>query len=106
MPRIFEPDTTTPLLARRTTRNANSPLIPSTSPCPAGQVEWTVLRQVVSCNLVINERPDRFRIGKAWLALPIAGFFEITDEGLISIWRDYLVMATYTRQFAALTSPP
>lgn len=68
-------------------------------------VEWRMLRQVVSGNVVINERLDRFQIGDGWLELPIAGFFEVTDEGLISVWRDYFDMSTYARQFAALTSP-
>jgi limonene-1,2-epoxide hydrolase len=71
---------------------------------PAGEVEWTILRQVVSGNLVINERLDRFQIGDGWLELPIAGFFEVTAEGLISVWRDYFDMSTYTRQFAALSA--
>lgn len=71
----------------------------------AKQVEWYMLRQVVSGNVVINERLDRFQIGDGWLELPIAGFFEVTDEGLISVWRDYFDMSTYARQFAALTKP-
>ncbi len=72
---------------------------------PAKGVEWRILRQVVSGNLVINERLDRFQIGDGWLDLPIAGFFEVTDEGLIRVWRDYFDMSTYARQFTALTKP-
>ncbi len=72
---------------------------------PAKGVEWRILRQVVSGNVVINERLDRFQIGDGWLDLPIAGFFEVTDEGLIHVWRDYFDMTTYARQFAALTKP-
>ena len=45
---------------------------------PAKGVEWRMLRQVVSGNLVINERLDRFQIGDGWQDLPIAGFFEVT----------------------------
>lgn len=71
----------------------------------ATRVEWRTLRQVVSDNVVINERLDRFQIGDGWLELPIAGFFEITDKGLISVWRDYFDMSTYARQFSALTKP-
>jgi limonene-1,2-epoxide hydrolase len=71
----------------------------------ATRVEWRTLRQVVSGHVVINERLDRFQIGEGWLELPIAGFFEVTDEGLISVWRDYFDMSTYARQFAALTKP-
>lgn len=71
----------------------------------ATRVEWLILRQVVSRNVVINERLDRFQIGDGWLELPIAGFFEVTDGGLISVWRDYFDMSTYARQFTALTKP-
>ncbi len=70
----------------------------------ATAVEWPISRQVVVGNVVINERLDRFRIGDGWLELPVAGFFEVTEEGLISLWRDYFDMSSYTGQLAALTS--
>jgi limonene-1,2-epoxide hydrolase len=70
---------------------------------PATTVEWPVLREVVVGNVVVNERLDRFEIGGGWLELPVAGFFEITDEGLIGLWRDYFDMATYVNQLSALT---
>jgi limonene-1,2-epoxide hydrolase len=70
----------------------------------ASQVEWPIARQVVVGNAVINERLDRFKIGSGWLELPVAGFFEVTDQGLISLWRDYFDMASYTGQLAALTA--
>jgi limonene-1,2-epoxide hydrolase len=70
---------------------------------PAAAVEWRILREVVIDELVVNERLDRFRIGDDWLELPIAGFFEINDQGLIRRWRDYFDMGSYTRQLAALT---
>jgi limonene-1,2-epoxide hydrolase len=70
---------------------------------PATAVEWPVLREVVVGNVVVNERLDRFQIGDGWLELPVAGFFEVTDEGLISLWRDYFDMATYMNQLSSLT---
>ena len=70
----------------------------------AGQVEWPIARQVVAGNVVINERLDRFQIGNGWLELPVAGFFEVTDQGVISLWRDYFDMATYTGQLTTLTA--
>lgn len=70
----------------------------------ASQVEWPIARQVVVGNAVINERLDRFKIGSGWLELPVAGFFEVTDQGLISLWRDYFDMVSYTGQLAALTA--
>jgi limonene-1,2-epoxide hydrolase len=34
--------------------------------------------------------------------MPVAGFFEVTDDGQISLWRDYFDLPTYTTQLAAL----
>jgi limonene-1,2-epoxide hydrolase len=70
---------------------------------PAAEVDWQILRQHAVDQLVVNERLDRFRLGERWLELPVAGFFEVTDEGLISRWRDYFDMATYARQLQALS---
>ncbi len=71
---------------------------------PAGAVEWRIISQWTFDRTVINERLDRFQIGDGWLELPIAGIFTIDDDDKISVWRDYFDMASYTRQFAALTS--
>ncbi len=68
---------------------------------PASEVDWPVLRQMVSGNCVMNERLDRFKIGEGWLELPVAGAFEIED-GVITLWRDYFDMASYQRQMAEL----
>lgn len=68
----------------------------------AGTVDWQVSRQMASANAVANERLDRFQIGDGWLEMPVAGFFEVTDDGLISLWRDYFDLPTYTTQLAAL----
>jgi limonene-1,2-epoxide hydrolase len=70
----------------------------------AVEVDWQVLRQHEVGGLVVNERLDRFRLGEGWLELPVAGFFEVTADGLISRWRDYFDMTTYTDQLQALTS--
>lgn len=69
----------------------------------AREVEWRVDRQVVSGQVVINERVDRFRFEGGWLELPVAGFFEVGDDGLIALWRDYFDMATYMNQLGELT---
>lgn len=68
----------------------------------ASEVEWQVLRQVVDGSVVANERVDRFRIGDGWLELPVAGFFEVDDDGRISVWRDYFDLTTYVRQMEDL----
>jgi len=70
---------------------------------PAREVEWRVSRQWVVDRVVINERLDRFRIGDGWLELPVAGFFEVDDDGLIAVWRDYFDLATYTTRLGELT---
>lgn len=72
----------------------------------ASEVDWKILRQQESGGVVFNERVDRFRIGDGWLELPVAGVFEVDDDGLITLWRDYFDMGAYMRQMAALTAPP
>ena len=56
------------------------------------RVEWIVHHQVTSGNLdhgiVMNERLDRFRAGKTWHEIRIAGLF-VVRHGQISLWRDY-----------------
>ncbi len=69
----------------------------------ASDVVWPVRRELVAGNVVVTERLDRFKIGDGWLEIPVAGVFEVTDDGLISLWRDYFDMTTYTTQLAALT---
>jgi limonene-1,2-epoxide hydrolase len=54
----------------------------------ADEIEFVVLHQVREGNVVMNERLDRFRIGQAWLELPVAGLFVLVDCK-IRLWRDY-----------------
>ena len=68
----------------------------------ASEVEWPVSSHLAVGNRVANERVDRFKIGDGWLEMPVAGFFEVNDDGLITLWRDYFDLATYTTQMAAL----
>lgn len=71
---------------------------------PAGQVEWVINRQVAIGNVVANERVDRFQVGDGWLELPVAGFFEVNAEGLVTLWRDYFDLGSYRNQMKALTA--
>lgn len=66
------------------------------------EVEFVIHHQVVQGNIVMNARSDRFRIGDQWLDLPVAGVFEVNDEGRIKLWRDYFDMATFTDQLTAI----
>lgn len=67
-------------------------------------VEWPVSVQVATGNHVANERVDRFKFEAGWLEVRVAGFFEIDDDGLIAVWRDYFDLAEFTNQMAALQS--
>jgi limonene-1,2-epoxide hydrolase len=66
------------------------------------EVEFETHRQISTANMVMNERTDRFRIGTAWIALPVAGVFEVGSDGRIVLWRDYFDFATFQQQMAAL----
>ena len=68
------------------------------------EVEFVIHRQVANGNVVLNERTDRFRLGEKWLVLPVAGVFEVSDDGRIGLWRDYFDVGTFNEQFASLTS--
>jgi limonene-1,2-epoxide hydrolase len=66
------------------------------------EIEFVIHRQVAVGSTVMNERSDRFRIGERWIDLPVAGIFEVGDDGLITLWRDYFDMATFTDQLNAI----
>ncbi len=66
------------------------------------EIEFVIVRQTAVGPIVMNERIDRFRIGETWIDLPVAGVFEVNDDGLISLWRDYFDMATMTDQVTRL----
>jgi limonene-1,2-epoxide hydrolase len=66
------------------------------------EVDWVIHRQVAVGNLVMNERTDRFGMNGKWMDLPVAGVFEVNDDGKITLWRDYFDMATFTDQLTAL----
>lgn len=61
------------------------------------QVDWRIIRQVAAGDVVVNERLDRFEMDGKWVEIPVAGIFEVRD-GLITLWRDYFDLATFTNQ--------
>ncbi len=63
----------------------------------AEQVEWVVLNQVASGDVVMNERIDRFLVDGRWIEIPIAAVFLVRD-GRVCLWRDYFDLETYRRQ--------
>lgn len=80
------------VVGREMVRVALGPFLAS-----ADEVEWVVHRQVAHGGTVFNERLDRFRFGDRWLEIPVAGVWEVVD-GLITLWRDYFDLETFTRQ--------
>lgn len=62
------------------------------------EVQFVTHRQVAAGRLVLNERTDRFRLGERWIDLPVAGVFEVADDGRIVLWRDYFDNATFVDQ--------
>lgn len=68
------------------------------------QLEFVVERQTCTGNVVMNERVDRFRIGDQWVEIPVAGVFEVGDDGRITLWRDYFDLKMFTDQMAEVTA--
>src|SRR3954452_2005950 len=66
------------------------------------ELRFETHRQVTAGNVVMNERTDRFRIGEAWVELPVAGVFEVGSDGRIALWRDYFDIGMYQQQMAAI----
>ncbi|MCX7620817.1 MAG: nuclear transport factor 2 family protein [Acidimicrobiales bacterium] len=68
------------------------------------EVQFVIHRQAASGSVVMNERTDRFRVGDNWLDLPVAGVFEVGEDGRIRLWRDYFDLTTMNDQLALLGS--
>ena len=66
----------------------------------ASAVEWTVHRQAVNGDTVLNERTDRFQLNGAWVEVGVAGVFVVTD-GRITLWRDYFDLGQMQQQLTA-----
>lgn len=60
-----------------------------------GAIDFRVERQVVSGDVVMNERVDVFTVNGTEVSLPVMGVFEISG-GKIRAWRDYFDMAPIT----------
>ena len=68
------------------------------------EVQFVTHRQTATGNVVMNERTDRFRVGDKWMDLPVAGIFEVSDDGLIVLWRDYFDLETMNAQLTDMMS--
>ncbi len=69
---------------------------------PVENIEFIIHRETATGNIVMNERTDRFVIGGTNYDLLVAGVFEVTNDGKISLWRDYFDMAVVNDLMAAL----
>ena len=58
------------------------------------EVTFIVHRQTATGNVVMNERTDRFTKGGVSADIPVAGVFEVNDDGKITLWRDYFDMGS------------
>ena len=66
----------------------------------AKAVNWEVLSIAENGDKVLTERIDNFDLANGiHLSVPVMGTFEISD-GLITAWRDYFDLATFTSQMA------
>jgi limonene-1,2-epoxide hydrolase len=61
----------------------------------ASGVAFDIRHQLVSGNVVMNERVDTLKMEAGDIALPVCGVFELTPEGKIAHWRDYFDMAPF-----------
>lgn len=65
-------------------------------------IEFIIEREAATGNIVMNERIDRFVTPKGTFDLLVAGVFEVTEDGKISLWRDYFDMAVVNDLMTAL----
>jgi limonene-1,2-epoxide hydrolase len=55
-------------------------------------IDFEILNQVSTGNLVLNERVDTFENDGKKTSAPVCGVFELDKNGKISAWRDYFDM--------------
>lgn len=68
----------------------------------AFKVDWQVTEIAASGNVVLNERIDIFTHESGGLiTLPVMGTLTV-ESGRITVWRDYLDLASFERQLAAI----
>jgi limonene-1,2-epoxide hydrolase len=60
-----------------------------------------ILKSLHVGNTVFNERVDTIKMKNGKGAdIPVAGIFELNDAGIITSWRDYFDLATFTKQIS------
>lgn len=56
---------------------------------PIHENEFLILRRAATGAIVFLERLDRHRLDHGWRDLPVNSVFEVSADGLITVWRDY-----------------
>ena len=62
------------------------------------EIDWPIHREAATGNIVMNERTDRFKFPFGWVEVQVCGVFEVTDDGEISLWRDYFDEESFRKQ--------
>ena len=65
-------------------------------------VEFIVHREAATGRTVLNERTHPFVRGRRTFDIPVAGVYEMADDGRIELWRDYFDMGPVRTMMAAL----
>ena len=68
------------------------------------EAEFRIHALAADGDTVLTERTDRFRLGDAWMELPVMGVFEVAD-GRIAKWRDYFDLGQMNDGMANLAPP-
>lgn len=58
-------------------------------------IDFEILNQVATGQLVMNERIDTFENEGKQTAAPVCGVFELDSAGKITAWRDYFDMGAF-----------
>ena len=69
----------------------------------ATAVQWDLLHIAEADGVVLTERVDKFELNGSWIALPVMGTFEISQEKIVA-WRDYFDLNDFQTQFAKAMS--
>ncbi len=68
----------------------------------AEELDWQILHIASSGHAVFTERLDRFRYkDRPWTTIRACGYFEVSGDGLITVWRDY-----FDREECLAAMPP
>ena len=59
-------------------------------------IDFEIVKQLVSDDMIMNERIDTIVMGEKKIGLRVMGVFELAPDGRIQAWRDYFDMAEFS----------